>query len=160
MHPWIPLAFLAARAHCWLMVNLSSTRTPRSLSAELLSGRSTPSLYWCMGLFLPRCRTLHLPLLNLIRFLSAQMSWNLDPWRYSKAIWSWATGYRWPFFSRGKLVKMLSRCPVPRQQFCESVKNYVSNFSKNVFRDEPLPFFLSYLVHLFLLSSVKSSKPF
>jgi len=34
------LAFLAARAHCWLMVNLSSTRTPRSLSAELLSSRS------------------------------------------------------------------------------------------------------------------------
>jgi len=29
------LAFLAARAHCWLMVNLLSTRTPRSLSAEL-----------------------------------------------------------------------------------------------------------------------------
>ena len=27
-----------------------------------------------MGLFLPRCRTLHLPLLNLIRFLSAQLS--------------------------------------------------------------------------------------
>ena len=24
MHPRIPLAFLAARAHCWLMVNLSS----------------------------------------------------------------------------------------------------------------------------------------
>ena len=74
MHPRIPLAFLAARAHCWLMVNLSSTRTPRSLSAELLSSRSTPSLYWCMGLFLPRCRTVHLPLLNLIRFLSAQLS--------------------------------------------------------------------------------------
>jgi len=36
MHPRIPLAFLAARAHCWLMVTLSSTRTPRSLSAELL----------------------------------------------------------------------------------------------------------------------------
>ena len=34
MHPRIPLAFLAARAHCWLMVNLSSTRTPRFLSAE------------------------------------------------------------------------------------------------------------------------------
>ena len=27
-----------------------------------------------MGLFLPMCRTLHLPLLNLIRFLSAQLS--------------------------------------------------------------------------------------
>ena len=56
------------------MVNLSSTSTPRSLSAELLSSRSTPSLYWCMGLFLPRCRTLYLPLLNFIRFLCAQLS--------------------------------------------------------------------------------------
>jgi len=56
------------------MASLSSTRTPRSLSAELLSSRSTPSLYWCMGLFLPSCRTLHLPFLNLIRFLSAQLS--------------------------------------------------------------------------------------
>jgi len=33
-----------------------------------------PSLYWCMGLFLPRCRTLHLPWLNFVRFLSAQLS--------------------------------------------------------------------------------------
>ena len=64
MHPRNPLAFLAVRAHCWLMVNLSSTRTPRSLSSELLSSRSALTLYWCMGLFLPRCRTLHLPLLN------------------------------------------------------------------------------------------------
>jgi len=35
MHPRIPLAFLAARAHCWLTVHLS-TRTPRPCSAELL----------------------------------------------------------------------------------------------------------------------------
>ena len=27
MHPRIPLAFLAARAHCWLMVSLSSSAT-------------------------------------------------------------------------------------------------------------------------------------
>jgi len=33
------------RAHCWLMVNLSSTSTPRSLSAELLSSRSAPNLH-------------------------------------------------------------------------------------------------------------------
>ena len=66
MHPRIPLAFLAARAHCWLMVNLLSTRTPRSLSAELLYSRSTPSLYWCMGLFLPMCRTLQIK--DLARF--------------------------------------------------------------------------------------------
>ena len=71
MHPRIPLAFFAARAHCW---HLSSTSTPRSLSTELLFSRSAPRLYWFMGLFLPRCRNLHLPLLNFIRFLSAQLS--------------------------------------------------------------------------------------
>ena len=56
MHPRIPLAFLATRAHCWLLVNLLSTRTPRSLSTELFSNRSALSLYWCNGLFLPRWR--------------------------------------------------------------------------------------------------------
>ena len=49
-------------------------RTYRSLSSELLSSRSAPNLYWCAWLFLPRCRTLHLLLLNLERFLSAQVS--------------------------------------------------------------------------------------
>ena len=43
------------------MVNLSSTRTPRSLSTELLSSRSTPNLHWCMGLFLPRYGTCTFP---------------------------------------------------------------------------------------------------
>ena len=73
MHPRIPLAFLATRARCWLMVNLSPTRITMSLSTELLPSRSNPDLYWCMGMFLPRCRTLCLPLLNFIRFLSAQL---------------------------------------------------------------------------------------
>ncbi|XP_048796179.1 uncharacterized protein LOC125691181 isoform X2 [Lagopus muta] len=54
--------------------NLSSTRTPRSLSAELPSSTSSPILYCCMPLFLPRCKTLHLLLLNLIRFSFAQLS--------------------------------------------------------------------------------------
>ena len=44
MHPRIPLAFLAIGAHCWLMANLLSTRTPRSYSTELLSSRSSPYL--------------------------------------------------------------------------------------------------------------------
>jgi len=35
MHPGIPLAFLATRAHRWLMDNLLSTRTPRSFSTQL-----------------------------------------------------------------------------------------------------------------------------
>lgn len=34
-----------------------STRTPRSFSQLLLSSGVTPSIYWYIGLFLPRCRT-------------------------------------------------------------------------------------------------------
>jgi len=74
VHPRLPLAFLETRAHCWIMVNLSSTRTPRSLSTELLSRRSAPILYSYMRLCLPRCRTLHLPLLNFIRLFSTHLS--------------------------------------------------------------------------------------
>ncbi|KAJ7415938.1 hypothetical protein WISP_75203 [Willisornis vidua] len=38
-----PLAFLATRAHCWLMFSFLSIRTPRSISAWLLSSHSVPS---------------------------------------------------------------------------------------------------------------------
>jgi len=62
MHTRIALAFLATKACFQLVLNLLSTRTPRSFSIELLSSRSVPNLYWCMQLFLPSCRTLHLPL--------------------------------------------------------------------------------------------------
>ena len=48
MHPRIPSAFLATRAHFWLMANLLSTRTPRFFSTGLLSRKSAPDLYWCM----------------------------------------------------------------------------------------------------------------
>ena len=120
MHPRMPLAFLAARAHCWLMVNLSSTSTPRSLSTELLSSRSTPSLYWCMGLFLPRCRTLHLPLLNFIRFLSAQLSslsrshWmaaqaagvsTTPPSFVSSRFWMWSLWLNWASYKSGAISR-------------------------------------------------------
>ncbi|KAK4818263.1 hypothetical protein QYF61_009968 [Mycteria americana] len=44
----IPLAFLATRAHCWLTVNLLSTRTPRSFSVKLLFSWVAPSIYGCM----------------------------------------------------------------------------------------------------------------
>jgi len=33
-----------------------------------------PSVYWCMGLLLLRCRTWYFPLWNLMRFLSAHFS--------------------------------------------------------------------------------------
>ena len=68
-----PLAFLATRAHCWLMVSLLSARTPMSFYSEL-SSRSAPNLYCCMQLFLPRYRTLRLLLLEIFRFLSAQLT--------------------------------------------------------------------------------------
>ena len=69
----ISLAFWDTRAHNCLMVNLLSTKTPRSSSAELLSSRSAPNLYWCIWWILPRCRTLHMPLLNFMNFLSTQL---------------------------------------------------------------------------------------
>lgn len=45
-----------------------------SFSAQFFFSRVTPNLYWCTQLFLPRCGTLHLPLLNSTRFLSNQLS--------------------------------------------------------------------------------------
>lgn len=47
-----------------------STRMPRSFSAKLLSSHLASSLCWCMGLFLLRGRTSHLPL-NFMKFLLA-----------------------------------------------------------------------------------------
>ena len=45
MDPRMPLAFLATRAHCWLISKLLFTRTSRSFSAEPTSSRSSPNLY-------------------------------------------------------------------------------------------------------------------
>jgi len=51
----------------------SSFRTSRSFSAGLLS-RNSPSLYRYLRLSQPKCKTLHLALLNLIRFTWAHLS--------------------------------------------------------------------------------------
>jgi len=67
--PQNSIGLLGHRAHCWLITNLLFTRVPRFFSEEHLFSRASPNLYWFMWLFLPRCRTLHLSLLNLIRFL-------------------------------------------------------------------------------------------
>lgn len=61
---------LCARAPFWLLFNLVSTRM--SFSVNLLSSWAAPSMSWCLGLFLPRCRIL--PLLNSVRFLSPHFS--------------------------------------------------------------------------------------
>lgn len=49
MHSRIPLALLASRTFCQLMVNLSSTSTPRSFSTELVSCRSVPICFGTWG---------------------------------------------------------------------------------------------------------------
>ena len=67
------MAFLATRAQCCLMVILLSTKTPRSLSPTLLSNRSDPKLFRYLGLFLPRCKNLYLPLFYFIKFLPIQL---------------------------------------------------------------------------------------
>lgn len=74
MQPGIPLATFTARAHCWVISNLLSNRTTISFSAKLLSSHSFPSLYWFMGLFLPKCRICHFPLLNSMRLLLGHFS--------------------------------------------------------------------------------------
>lgn len=53
------MATFAARVHYPLMVNLLPTRTPRAFpqKAELLSSLLICSMYWCLGLFSPRCGT-------------------------------------------------------------------------------------------------------
>lgn len=72
--PQIPLTFMAIGAHCWLMANLLSTRTPRFFFAEFLFSRSAPILCWCIWLFPSGCRSLHLLLLNLLYALLSSLS--------------------------------------------------------------------------------------
>lgn len=56
-----------------------STRISRVFSIMLLSRWSIPSMYWCLGLFLPKCRTLHFSLRNCRRLPPA---WFLSPLGY------------------------------------------------------------------------------
>lgn len=74
MQPRILLAFLVARAHCWLIFNTVSIRNSGSFTANLFSRWAVPSMYLCLGWFLPGCRTSHFPLLNYTGSLSAYFS--------------------------------------------------------------------------------------
>lgn len=68
MQPQVLLDYFVTRAHWWLVLNLVSTRTPRSFSAKLLTSWSTPLIYQWMWLFLLRCRLFDFPLLNFTIF--------------------------------------------------------------------------------------------
>ena len=74
MQPRIPLAFQAARAHCWLISSFSSSRIPKPFSAGVLSISCSPSLYTYMELSLSKHNTLYLALLNFIQFTRSRCS--------------------------------------------------------------------------------------
>lgn len=75
------LAFFNARAHCWA-AQLVVQWDPRSVYAKLLPRQSVPSLYWCLSLYLPWCRTFHLLLLIFTEVPLAHFSGLLRfPWR-------------------------------------------------------------------------------
>lgn len=60
MQPKLPLAFLAARVHCWLRCSSVSIRIPKSFSAELLSRLVLPAYPGDQDCFTPT----HLQALN------------------------------------------------------------------------------------------------
>jgi len=62
------LAFWAASTYCRVMLSFSSTSTPNSFFLGMLSIHSLPSLYLCLDFPRPMYRTLHLALLNFMRF--------------------------------------------------------------------------------------------
>ena len=75
-----------------LLVHVQPTSTPRSSPAKLFFSRLVPSTYWCLELFLPRSRTLHFPLLNLLRFPLARFSSLLRSlWTAAHPASPWAT---------------------------------------------------------------------
>lgn len=57
MQPMTPAAFFAARSYYILMFNFGVHQDPQSFSVKLLSIWAPLNIYWCMGLFLPWCRT-------------------------------------------------------------------------------------------------------
>jgi len=75
MEPRLPLAFLAVRAHCWLMFSCSSTRRPPDPSLQGYSQVLSP-VCMCMWDYSDPSthRTLLFAMLNLVRFTRAHLS--------------------------------------------------------------------------------------
>ena len=74
VQPRMQFVLLATRAHCWLILSLLSTSTPRSCSAELLFIHFFPSLHWFLVLLHPRCRIQHLFLFYVVSLMITQCS--------------------------------------------------------------------------------------
>ena len=71
----------ATSTHCWLMLSFLPINTPKSSSLRLLSVSSSHTLYLCLGLPWPMCRTLYLALLKFMMFAQAHIS------RLSRSLW-------------------------------------------------------------------------
>lgn len=123
----ILFAYSAARAGGWLVLILVPTRAPRIFAAKLL-----PSLCWCLGLYLPGCRTLQFDLLNFVRFLSALSAacpgptgWQHDPLVHQSLLPVTPAGHLNSFAS------LYKTCPVFTQENILVAKEIMCNlFSK------------------------------
>ena len=74
MQPRIQLAFWDLNTHCQVLLSFSLANTPKSFLVGLLSIHSPPSLHLFLVLPWPMCWTLHLALLNFMRFTQAHLS--------------------------------------------------------------------------------------
>ena len=84
MQPRVLSDCFAARAHCWIVFNLVSTRTPKTFSVKLLCRWVAPHHVLVHGFVPSRCRTLHF-LLNVMKFISTcrgPSGWQHDPLAY------------------------------------------------------------------------------
>lgn len=99
--------------HCWFVVSLVPPRIPGSFSAKLLSSWWSPRHYGCLGLFLPKCRTLHFPLFNFMRFSSALFS------NVSQTPWMTASPSRVP---TTRVTQFCILCELAECALCSSVQ--------------------------------------
>lgn len=81
MQPSVHLYFYAVNTLCWIMCMFLPTKTPSPSFQNCSSFHSSPSLCSCLGLPWPRCRTLHLPILDFMMFPQVTLSslWMVSP---------------------------------------------------------------------------------
>ncbi|PKU41419.1 hypothetical protein llap_8284 [Limosa lapponica baueri] len=80
VHPRMPLAFLASRARCWLMVILLSTRTPRSFFHRAVLQRVSPQPVLVHGVIPPQVQH---PTLARVEFHQIPLCPALQPVQFS-----------------------------------------------------------------------------
>lgn len=80
---YLPLTS-ALWAHCWLVLNLGSTRTLKSFSAELISSQLAPVFISSWRCFLSGCRTVHFRHFCWTSYISYQ---SISPSRCGPSAW-------------------------------------------------------------------------